>query len=47
MSQAESYEAPGITEIGTFHQLTQDNTHKFFKTTSDFIYPAGFSFNFS
>jgi len=47
MSQVVAYEAPGITEIGTFHQLTQDKTHKFFKTTSDFIYPAGFSFNFS
>jgi hypothetical protein len=41
-----AYESPKITEVGTLHELTLKQ-HKFFSKTSDFIYPQGFSFNFS
>jgi hypothetical protein len=41
-----AYESPKILEVGSLHELTLKR-HKFFSQKSDFIYPQGFSFNFS
>ncbi len=44
----EPYERPTVTVVGTLREKTESAVqNKGFSTTSDFHYPAGFSFNFS
>jgi hypothetical protein len=45
-----TYEPPTVERVGSLADLTlkkKPKKHKFVATTSDFIYPTGFSFNFS
>jgi hypothetical protein len=44
--QQAPYEGPRIELLGSLQELTQERS-KVVNPSSDYIYPAGFSFNFS
>jgi hypothetical protein len=41
-----AYESPKVAVIGALHEVTQ-LTHKYFATSTDYIYPNGYKFNVS